>query len=374
MLWLWGDAVRRRSRRVSIRPGRPLFTGLALVACRSPVVCLVYLFGGALVFRPAIACCAVLLLMAAVRADDAPPESKFTPLYNGKDLSGWQAKDGKIEGWKSDGELLSCTGSGGGWLRSEKQYSDFVLKLEFRIPAGGNSGVGLRFPLEGDPAHVGMEIQILDDDAPAYKNLVPAQYTGGIYYQAAAKRGHAKPPGEWNAYEITCRGPFIKIVLNGEVINEADADKYTKGEGGHLALADRPQVGYVGLQSHGSRVDFRNLQIRDLDTTTKSGLSYIDLVQGEGSVVPQGATVTVHYTGRLTSGKKFDSSRDRGETITFPLANVIRGWQEGIPGMKVGGRRKLVIPADLAYGERGHPPVIPANATLVFDVEVIAIK
>ena len=299
---------------------------------------------------------------------------KFTPLYNGKDLTGWTVKDGKIEAWKADGELLSCVGGHGGWLRTEKMYSDYVLKLDFRIPKGGNSGVGLRFPAAGDPAHVGMEIQILDDEAPQYAKLVPAQYTGGIYYQAAARKGALKPVDEWNSYEITCRGPQVKIVLNGQVINDVNVDEHTKGQGNHLALADRPQVGYIGMQAHGSRVDFRNLSLKDLATTTKSGLVYLDVKEGTGKVVPPGATVTVHYTGRLTSGKKFDSSRDRGEPTTFPLNGVIRGWGEGIPGMKVGGRRKLVIPADLAYGERAMGNVIPANSTLVFDVEVLDVK
>lgn len=317
------------------------------------------------------------LFAAPVRAEepkkgDAP---KFTRLYNGKDLAGWVLKDSKSDdAWQADGELLSCTGKGGGWLRTTKTYSDFVLKLDWRIPADGNSGVGLRMPLEGNPAHDGMEIQVLDDNAEKFKDLDPAQYTGGIYYQAPAKRGATRPPGEWNSFEITCLGPHVKIVLNGQVINDVKIDEFKAGKGGHTALADRPEIGFIGLQSHGSRVDYRNIEVRDLTTTTPSGLVYADLKTGEGAVVPAGATVTVHYTGRLTSGKKFDSSRDRKEPVSFPLNGVIRGWTEGVPGMKVGGRRKLVIPPDLGYGERGAPGVIPPNATLVFDVEVLAIK
>jgi hypothetical protein len=316
--------------------------------------------------------CSVAVIFSATFVSAADRE--FQALYNGKDLSGWDVKDGKLESWQADGALLSCVKPGGGWLRTKRTYSDFVLRLEYRIPAGGNSGVGLRFPATGNPAHVGMEIQVLDDDAPKYAKLNAAQYTGGIYYQAPAKRGAIKPAGEWNSYEISCIGPQVKIVLNDKVINDVDLDKYTKGEDGKTALADRPRLGYVGLQSHGSRVDFHNIAIKNLATTMKSGLQYTDLTVGKGDPVPAGATVTVHYTGRLVEGKKFDSSRDREQPATFSLERVIRGWQEGIPGMRVGGRRKLIIPPELAYGERGARGVIPPNATLVFDVQVLAIK
>ena len=109
-------------------------------------------------------------------------------------------------------------------------------------------------------------------------------------------------------------------------------------------------------------------------TELSSGLKYFDLVVGTGEQ-PAGPTtkVKVHYTGWLLNGTKFDSSVDRGQAIDFPLNGVIKGWTEGVGSMKVGGKRKLIIPYDLAYGARGNPPVIPAKATLVFDVELLAI-
>ena len=110
--------------------------------------------------------------------------------------------------------------------------------------------------------------------------------------------------------------------------------------------------------------------------TTASGLKYVEMTVGTGAAPQAGQVVQAHYTGWLTDGKKFDSSRDRGQTFAFPLGQgrVIRGWDEGIASMKVGGRRLLIIPPTLGYGERGAGGVIPPNATLVFDVELVGIQ
>jgi FKBP-type peptidyl-prolyl cis-trans isomerase len=111
-------------------------------------------------------------------------------------------------------------------------------------------------------------------------------------------------------------------------------------------------------------------------TTTPSGLQVEDLVVGTGEQADTGDTVSVHYTGTLQDGTKFDSSLDRGQPYTFTIGQgrVIAGWDEGIPGMKVGGKRKLTIPPDLGYGAAGSPPVIPANATLIFEVELLEVQ
>ena len=112
------------------------------------------------------------------------------------------------------------------------------------------------------------------------------------------------------------------------------------------------------------------------EITTPSGLRYEELAVGEGAeATGRGQTVKVHYTGWLENGTKFDSSVDRGQPFDFPLGvgMVIKGWDEGVVGMRVGGRRKLTIPSDLGYGARGAGGVIPPNATLVFEVELLGI-
>jgi peptidylprolyl isomerase len=119
-----------------------------------------------------------------------------------------------------------------------------------------------------------------------------------------------------------------------------------------------------------SKMDLENA------VTTPSGLKYVDLTQGEGETPTTGQTVTVHYTGTLENGKKFDSSRDRGQPFSFKIGvgQVIQGWDEGVGSMKVGGRRTLIIPSELGYGSRGAGGVIPPNATLIFDVELLGVK
>ncbi len=200
---------------------------------------------------------ALTAAMGAAAADWVKP-------YNGKDLSGWHVESGKLEAWKANGEMISCVTPGGGYLALDKEYGDFELELEYRLPPAGNSGVGIRFPRGGWPSTQGMEIQLLDDDAPQYAKLGEVHRNGSIYSFLAPKVKAGKPAGEWNKIEIRCQGPHIKIKLNGKDIQDVNVEEQTKKGKGGSALNARPRTGLVGLQSHGDPVDFRKIRIREL--------------------------------------------------------------------------------------------------------------
>lgn len=151
-------------------------------------------------------------------------------------------------------------------LFSREEFSDFVLRFEFQLTPGANNGLGIRSPITGDAAYEGMELQILDNDAPVYKDLKVYQYHGSIYGTLPAKRGYLKPTGEWNYQEVIVQGPKIKVILNGNVILDADiTDARKNGAADGLKhpglLRDSGHIGFLG---HGSPLQFRKIRIRDL--------------------------------------------------------------------------------------------------------------
>lgn len=194
----------------------------------------------------------LLALLAFVAVQD------FAPLFNGKDLEGWEAVGGSIDCWTFQDGKVVCKGGKGGWLCTKEQYGDFEVELEYNVPASGNSGVFLRAPREGHTSKLGMEIQLLDDDAEIHKNIKPAQHTASIYMVVAPSKPAQKKAGEWNTIRIRCKGDQVTITLNGEQVVDADMSKFPE-------LKDRPRKGYLGLQNHGSGVEFRNVRLKKLD-------------------------------------------------------------------------------------------------------------
>ena len=195
--------------------------------------------------------------------DPQASDSGFTPLFDGKTLSGWQ---GDKNGYEVVEGAIVCKERGGGNLYTEKEYGDFHLKLEVKLTPGANNGVGLRVPLEGDPAFVGMEIQVLDDTSDRYKGVKEWQRHGSVYGVVAAKPGHLKPAGEWNEEEIILQGKQIQVILNGETIVDADLEKAStpKTIDGKEHPGLSRDKGHICFCGHGAKVEYRNLRIKEL--------------------------------------------------------------------------------------------------------------
>jgi len=205
-----------------------------------------------------------ILVLAVVSSTLTAAEAGFVNLFDGKSLTGWKLVRGHGPGYIVKDGLLVCPKEGGGNLFTEKEYSNFIFQFEFRLQPAGNNGVGIRAPLEGDAAYVGMEIQILDNEAPEYKDLRPAQYHGSVYDVIPAKRGYVKKPGEWNTEEIRAEGRRIKVTVNGTVILDADLDSVKDPEvlKKHPGLAR--QSGHIGFLGHGALLEFRNIRVKEL--------------------------------------------------------------------------------------------------------------
>jgi hypothetical protein len=190
-------------------------------------------------------------------------EKGFTPLFDGKSLDGWA---GAVENYEVVDGVIRCKAGKGGVVYYRKEYSDFVARVEFKVPAGGNNGLAIRYPGQGNTSSTGMcELQILDDTADQYARLDPRQYHGSVYGMVAARRGYLRPVGEWNFQEVTVKGPRIKVELNGTVIVDADVSKVTEFMGGKPHPGKDRTSGYFGFAGHNDPVEFRNVSIKPLD-------------------------------------------------------------------------------------------------------------
>lgn len=194
----------------------------------------------------------------------------FTSIFNGTDFTGLAGQTDQYE--IKDG-ILSNKNKQSGVVYTAKEYSDFVARLEFRLPPAGNNGLAIRYPGSGDPAYAGMcELQILDSEHPSYAALDARQYHGSAYGMAAATRGYLRPVGQWNFQEVTVKGSTIKVELNGSVILETDLSKLDpkKFKRGSKHPGKDLAKGHFGLAGHSAPVEFRNLSIKELDPSDES--------------------------------------------------------------------------------------------------------
>jgi serine/threonine protein kinase/formylglycine-generating enzyme required for sulfatase activity len=221
-------------------------------------------------------------------------EIGFMPLFNGKDLTGWAGPLGDFE--VVDG-AVRCKTNRRSTIYFNKEYADFVARVQFRLTPGANDGLAIRYPGTGDPSNSGMcEIQLLDDSALIYANWRPTWFHGSAYGLVAAKRGHLRPVGEWNNQEVTVKGYRVKVELNGVVILDADLSQVAADHTGRDRVS-----GFLGLCGHGQPVDYRKIEIKDLGSNAEAAAIPVTL--------PHDPDFVPLFNGRNLDGWKAHPSR-----------------------------------------------------------------
>lgn len=184
----------------------------------------------------------------------------FKPIFNGRDFEGWA---GPVKEYEVVDGAIRCQADKGGTIYTKEEYGDFMARLEIKLPPGGNNGLAIRYPGEGDTAYAGMcELQVLDSEDPQYKDLDPRQFHGSAYGMVAAHRGYLRPVGEWNFEEVTVKGSKIKVELNGTVILDCDLSTVTNYMANSAHPGKNRTSGYFGFAGHNDPVCFRNIQIK----------------------------------------------------------------------------------------------------------------
>ena len=197
-------------------------------------------------------------------AEKNPPPG-FVSVFNGQDFSGWA---GPIENYEVKDGAIVCKPKMGGTIFTQREFTNFIVRLEFKLPPGGNNGLALRYPGAGDAAYAGMcECQVLDDhfEKATGQKIDPRQAHGSAYGMVAARRGFQRPVGEWNFEEVTVRGSTIKVELNGTVILDADLSHVTEFMANHPHPGKDRASGHFGFAGHNDPVMFRNIFIKPLD-------------------------------------------------------------------------------------------------------------
>lgn len=195
----------------------------------------------------------------------AQDDSEFTELINGKDLSNWQ---GAVDNYEVvDGQVVCQQGKGGDLLTTE-EYTDFILRVEFKLPPAGNNGIALRAPAGGHSASDGFELQVIDSDGYNAKHpkaqLKPYQYHGSLYHCVGAKHGYLRPVGEWNFQEVEVRGQRIKVTLNGTKILDVDLDQLDRSQIEHPPKGLDHRTGHIGFAGHSDPVAYRSFKVKRL--------------------------------------------------------------------------------------------------------------
>ena len=189
-------------------------------------------------------------------------EDEFTEIFNGKNLDGWS---GALSNYQVINGSIQCKKGKGGIIFTEKKYNDFIVDFEFNLPHGGNNGLAIRYPGKGNPAYNGMcELQILDSEHPRYAKLDPRQYHGSAYGIVAAKRGHLKENGQWNHQTVTVEGSRIVVILNNQLILNADLNKVTSFMANKKHPGVALKVGHFGFAGHNDPVSFRKIKIKNI--------------------------------------------------------------------------------------------------------------
>ena len=190
-----------------------------------------------------------------LRAHDA---AGFAPILDGVD-----AIAGAVDSCELVDGVLRWRAGKGGTVHTKERYTDFVVQFQFQVPPGGNNGLAIRYPGEGDPAYSGLEIQVLDDSAAKYATLKPWQFHGSVYGVVASQRGYQRPVGEWNFEQVTVQGSRVTVELNGTVIVDADLKGLTSNLGDKHVGKDRTE-GHFGFAGHGDAVAFRDIRLKKL--------------------------------------------------------------------------------------------------------------
>lgn len=236
----------------------------------------------------------------------------FYPLFNGKDLDGWTIRGKNKRAFLAREGILAVTGGpDGDWIFTTRQYENFVLRYEYRLPeSGGNSGVGIRATAKGDPAFTGMEIQVLTPSEP-HKGSA-----GALYDSVAPVVKADRPAGQWNAVEVLCDGPRVRTTMNGVTLYDIRTTNFVSRSDEHLPLSQRAKSGFIAIQDHDDPVEFRNIRLKPLP----GGEGWRPLFDGkslDGWQVIGGATWTAQDGGILHADGSTMGEHDRSALRTI---------------------------------------------------------